>query len=151
MLCEANGTKISADSASDGTLRFLAMLAVLLGKEPPGLCFFEEADVGIHAARQSLLLELLETQAVRRGVQVVTTTHSPELLTYANDSTFKHLSVVCRTEDSDAAVIRPVADLYHARELRVSGRGLGSLLADGWMETAVAFAEDDEEGEKEPS
>ena len=150
MLCEANGTKVSADSASDGTLRFLAMLAVLLGKEPPGLCFFEEADVGIHAARQSLLLELLETQAVKRGVQVVTTTHSPELLTYANDSTFESLSVVCRTEDSDAAVIRPVAELYHARELRVSGGGLGSLLAEGWMETAVAFAED-EESENEPS
>ena len=150
MLCETNGRRVSADSASDGTLRFLAMLAVLLGKEPPGLCFFEEVDVGIHAARQSLLLELIETQAVKRGIQVVTTTHSPELLTYANDSTFESLSVVCRPEDAHDAVIRPVAELHNARELRSSGGGLGPLLAEGWMETAVAFAEDDE-GEGDPS
>ena len=145
MLRETNGRSISADSASDGTLRFLAMLAVLLGKDPPGLCFFEEIDVGIHAARQSLLLELIETQAVSRGIQVVTTTHSPELLTYANDSTFESLSVVCRPEDAHDAVIRPVAELHDARELRRSGAGLGPLLAEGWMETAVAFAEDDED------
>ena len=145
MLRETNGRSISADSASDGTLRFLAMLAVLLGKDPPGLCFFEEVDVGIHAARQSLLLELIETQAVKRGIQVVTTTHSPELLTYANDSTFESLSVVCRPEDAHDAVIRPVAELHDARELRKSGGGLGPLLAEGWMETAVAFAEDDED------
>ena len=144
-LCESNGRMVSADSASDGTLRFLAMLAVLLGKDPPGLCFFEEVDAGIHAARQSLLLELIETQAAKRGIQVVTTTHSPELLTYANDSTFEHISVVCRPEHAHDAVIRPVAKLPNARELRVSGGGLGSLLSEGWMESAVAFTEDDEE------
>ena len=147
MLCESNGRRVSADSASDGTLRFLAMLAVLLGKNPPGLCFFEEVDTGIHAARQSLLLELIETQAAKRGIQVVTTTHSPELLTYANDSTFEHISVVCRPEHAHDAVIRPVAELPNARELRVSGGGLGSLLSEGWMESAVAFTEDDEDEE----
>ena len=146
-LCERNGTSVSADSASDGTLRFLAMLAVLLGKDPPGLCFFEEVDAGIHAARQSLLLELIETQATKRGIQVVTTTHSPELLTFANDSTFEHISVVCRPEHAHDAFIRPVAELPNARELRVSGGGLGSLLSEGWMESAVAFTEDDEKEE----
>ena len=149
MLREANGRMVSADSASDGSLRFLAMLAVLLGKNPPGLCFFEEVDTGIHAARQSLLLDLIETQAAKRGIQVVTTTHSPELLTYANDSTFEHISVVCRPEHEHDAVIRPVAKLPNARELRASGGGLGSLLSEGWMESAVAFTEDD--GDEETS
>ena len=143
-LCESNGRKISADSASDGTLRFLAMLTVLLGKDPPKLCFFEEIDAGIHAARQWLLLKLIETQAAKRGIQIVTTTHSPEMLTYANDRTFEHVSVVCRTEDANDAVIRPVAGLYNSRELRKSRGGIGALLAEGWMETAVAFAHNDE-------
>ena len=147
-LCESNGRKVSADSASDGTLRFLAMLAVLLGRDPPKLCFFEEIDVGIHAARQWLLLELIEAQSAKRGIQIVTTTHSPEMLTYASDRTFEHVSVVCRTEDADDAVIRPVAGLYNARELRKSGELMGSLLSEGWMENAVSFAEHerDEEG-----
>lgn len=143
MLREKNGVTVSAESASDGTLRFLAMLAVLLGKDAPKICFFEEIDVGIHASRQWLLLELIETQAAKRGIQVVSTTHSPEMLTYANDRTFEQVSVVCRTADANDAVIRPVAGLYNARELRKSGELLGSLLSEGWMENAVSFAEHD--------
>ena len=138
---EANDRKVSAYGASDGTLRFLAMLAALLGSNPASLYFFEEIDSGIHPARQSLLLELIEGQTARNGIQVLTTTHSPDLLTFVSDSTFKNMSVVCRLEDSHDAIIRPVADLPNAGELRTSGRGLGGLLAEGWMESALAFTE----------
>ena len=147
MLCEANGSKVSAYSASDGTLRFLAMLAALLGTNPAGLYFFEEINNGIHPARQSLLLELIEKQAAKGGGQVVTTTHAPDLLTFVNDSTFENTSVVCRLEGSQDAIIRPVAELPNARELRTSGRGLGGLLAEGWMETALGFTENHGEAE----
>ena len=151
-LCEASGRKVSAYSASDGTLRFLAILASLLSDTPTemattGLVFFEEIDTGIHPARQWLLLELIEKQAAKRGIQIVTTTHSPDLLTFVNDSTFEHLSVVCRLEDSQDAIIRPVAELPNAEELRTSKGGLGRLLAEGWMETALAFTEDRDEAE----
>ena len=147
MLCEANGRKVSAYSASDGTLRFLAMLAALLGTNPAGLYFFEEIDNGIHPVRQSLLLELIEKQAAKGEIQAVTTTHSPDLLTIVNDDTFENTSVVCRLEDADDAIIRPVAELPTARELRTSGRGLGGLLAEGWMETALGFTENHGEAE----
>ena len=141
VICEANGREVSAYAASDGTLRFLAILAALLGDSPKGLYFFEELDTGIHPARLSLLIELIERQTETGNVQVVTTTHAPELLTFVNDTTFEHLSVVCRLEDSHDAIIRPVAGLPNARELRTFGRGLGGLLAEGWMETALAFTE----------
>ena len=146
-LREANGRKVSAYSASDGTLRFLAMLAALLGDNPSGLYFFEEMDSGIHPARQWLLLDLIEKQAAKRGFQVVTTTHSPDLLTFINDSTFEHLSVVCRLEDSHDAIIRPVAQLPNAEKLRTSQGGLGRLLSSRWIETALAFTEDYDEAE----
>ncbi len=144
---EANGRKVSAYAASDGTLRFLAMLAALLGPNPGGLYFFEEIDNGIHAARQWLLIDLIERQAAKGEIQVITTTHSPELLTIMNDETFKNTSVVCRLEDADDAIIRPVAELPKAEELRNS-HGLGRLLTGGWMETVLAFTEgyDEEEG-----
>lgn len=142
---EANQRKVSAYGASDGTLRFLAMLAALLGSKPGSLYFFEEIDTGIHPARQSLLLELIEGQTARNGTQILTTTHAPDLLTFVNDDTFESLSVVCRIEDSHDAIIRPVAELHNARELRTSGRGLGGLLAEGWMETALAFTENNGE------
>ncbi|MYD59774.1 MAG: AAA family ATPase [Gemmatimonadetes bacterium] len=146
MLCEANGRKVSASSASDGTLRFLALLATLLGKYPEGLHFFEEIDTGIHPARQWLLLELIEKQAEKKKIQIITTTHSPDLLTFVNDSTFENMSVVCRLEDSHDAIIRRVAELPNAKELRKS-QGLGKLLTEGWMETALYFTEDYDETE----
>ena len=89
------------------------------------------------------MLELIEAQAAKRSIQIVTTTHSPEMLTYADERTFEHVSVVCRMDDANDAVIRPVAGLYNSRELRKSRGGLGALLAEGWMETAVAFADND--------
>ena len=145
---EANGRKVSADAASDGTLRFLAMLAVLLGPDPGGLYFFEEIDNGIHPARQWLLLELIEKQTAKQGIQVVTTTHSPDLLTVMNDDTFSNTSVVCRLEEADDAIIRPVAELPKAEELRTS-QGLGRLLTGGWMETVLAFTEGDDDEERQ--
>lgn len=141
MIREKNGKKISAYSASDGTLRFLAVLAALLGKNPAGVYFFEEIDTGIHPARQWLVLELIEKQAAKRGIQVITTTHSPDMLSFVNDDTFEHLSAVCRLEDSHDAVIRSVARLPNARDLRTSQGGLGRLLAENWMETALTFTE----------
>ena len=144
-ILETKERRVSAYSASDGTLRFLAMLATLLDGNPQGLYFFEEIDTGIHPARLALLLELIERQTAKGNIQVVTTTHAPDLLTFANDSTFENMSVVCRLEDSHDAVIRPVAELPNAKELRTSQGGLGRLLSEGWMETALAFTENSDE------
>ena len=144
---EANGSKVSAYAASDGTLRFLAILAALLGPNPvlqrgtqEHLYFFEEIDNGIHPSRVRLLIDLIERQTAKGGIQVITTTHSPDLLTIINDDSFKNTSVVCRLEDANDAIIRPVAELPRAEELRKS-QGLGNLLSGGWMEDALAFTE----------
>ena len=130
---ERNGRKVSAYSASDGTLRFLAMLAALLGPNPAGVYFFEEIDNGIHPNRLWLLLDLIERQTAKNGVQVITTTHSPALLSWISDKAFENTSVVSRLEDNDDAIIRPVDSLHNVRELRKS-QGLGRLHSTGWME-----------------
>ena len=142
ILKEESGIEISSRSASDGTLRFLAKLAALLDEDPTGLYIFEEIDNGIHPARLHLLVDLIERQTAKGAVQVVTTTHSPELISMVNEGTFRNMSVVCRLEDTADAIIRPVADLPNAEDLRKT-QGLGRLLAGGWMETALAFTEGD--------
>ena len=141
VVLEKGGRTCSAYSVSDGTLRFLAMLAALLADDPARFYFFEEIDNGIHPARQWLLLELIEKQTAAGATQVVTTTHAPGLLTSVSDSTFENTSVVCRPEASTDAIIRPVAGLPDAGKLRTS-QGLGRLLAGGWMEDVIAFTED---------
>ena len=144
VVIEKGGRACSAHSVSDGTLRFLAMLAALLANDPTRFYFFEEIDNGIHPARQWLLLELIEKQTATGAMQVVTTTHSPGLLTSVNDSTFANTSVVCRPETASDAIIRSVADLPDAGKLRTS-QGLGRLLMGGWMEDMIAFTEDAED------
>ena len=148
---ETNEREMSAYSASDGTLRFLAMLAALLGEHPTlhnmhvvRLYVFEEIDNGIHPSRLRLLLDLIEGQAAKGGVQVITTTHSPDLLAMIGDDTFNNTSVVCRLPDTDDAVIRPICELPDSEKLRHS-QGLGRLHASGWMEDALAFTGEDEE------
>jgi predicted ATPase len=141
-IVERNGRKVSAYSASDGTLRFLGILAALLDPNEGGLYFFEEIDNGIHPNRLWLLLDLIEQQTAKGKIQVVTTTHSPALLAWMNDTTFEHTSVVYRDEYWTDSVIRPIAGLYNLRELRKS-QGLGRLHTGGWMEDMLAFAEAD--------
>ena len=148
ILQEKSGREISAYSASDGTLRFLAMLAALLGPDPARLYFFEEIDNGIHPSRLNLLIDLIEQQTAKGEIQVIATTHSPQLLSMIGDTTFENTSVVCRLEDTEDAIIRPVADLPNAKELRKS-QGLGRLLAGGWMETALNFSEGNNSDEED--
>ena len=132
-IIEKNGRSVSAYSASDGTLRFLAILATLFGDNPSGIYFFEEIDSGIHPNRLWLLVDLFERQTKKNGIQVITTTHSPDLLNFISDKTFENTSVVSRLEDTDDAIIRPVDKLPNAKKLRKS-YGLGRLHSTAWME-----------------
>ena len=137
---EQNDRIVSAYGASDGTLRFLAMLAALLGENSADLYFFEEIDNGIHPSRMHLLLNFIEGLTAKGTVRVVTTTHSPELLALVNDRTFDSTSIVYRDENADDSIIRPIAWLPKVSELRKSP-GLGRLHTSGWMEDALAFTE----------
>ncbi len=144
---EANGRAVSAYSASDGTLRFLGMLAVLLNEDNDGLYFLEEIDNGIHPARLHLLLDLIERQTAKGKIQVIATTHSPDVLNLINDTTFENTVVVYRDEHAADAVIRRVAELPNARKLRKS-QGLGRLHSGGWMENILSFTKTDREDQK---
>ena len=143
---EEDGKEFSAYSASDGTLRFIGMLAALLDEIDGGLYFFEEIDNGIHPTRLSLLTDLIGRHTAKGKVKVVATTHSPGLLDLIDDETFENTSLIYRDEDSADAVIRPVAELPNARELRKS-QSLGRLHTSGWMENILSFAEAEREDE----
>lgn len=145
-IIERNGRKVSAYSASDGTLRFLCILAALLAPNAKGLYFFEEIDIGIHPNRLWLLLDLIEQQTAEGNIQVVTTTHSPALLAWMSDTAFENTSVVYRDQYWADSVIRPISGLYNLRELRKTDT-LGELHTVGWFETAMKFSEGDSDSD----
>ena len=76
---------------------------------------------------------MIESQTKSNGIQVITTTHSPEMLSIIDDETFANSSVVSRLEDAQDAIIRPLDSLHNARKLRKS-QDMGRLHASGWME-----------------
>ena len=74
---------IPATRLSDGTLRFVALLAALLSPSPPKLLCIEEPELGLHPDAVALLAEVL-VEASRR-MQLVVTTHSDALVSALTD------------------------------------------------------------------
>ena len=75
---EQSGRLIPATRLSDGTLRYLSLLTVLLDPNPPPLIGIEEPELGLHPDVICDLAELLVEASGR--TQLVVTTHSPTLI-----------------------------------------------------------------------
>ena len=71
-------TPIPATRLSDGTIRFVALLATLLSPSPARLVCIEEPELGLHPDAVDLLAELLVDASAR--MQLVVTTHSDALV-----------------------------------------------------------------------
>ena len=69
---------IPATRLSDGTIRFIAMLALLLSPAPPPLICIEEPELGLHPDAIGLLADVLVDASSR--TQLVVTTHSDVLV-----------------------------------------------------------------------
>ena len=72
------GFVIPASRLSDGTLRFLCLLAILCHPSPPPLICIEEPELGLHPEMMPTLVELLRDAAQR--TQLIVTTHSDLLV-----------------------------------------------------------------------
>nr|WP_210391283.1 ATP-binding protein [Synechococcus sp. PCC 7502] len=150
-LVEENGHKTSAFSASDGTLRFLGILAALLSENSSNFYFFEEPENGIHPTRLSLLMQLLEQEVARSQKtdspkQVLLTTHSPLLLHYLSPDNWDSASLIYRLPKHTESRITPILNLPDAERI-TKDKTLGRLLESGWLEDTTYFLADEEESQ----
>jgi predicted ATPase len=105
-LAESN-FKVPGWMLSTGTLRVLALLALLRHPEPPPLILIEEIENGLDPRSIHLLVEEIRT-AVQTGVtQVVLTTHSPYLLDLLK---LDQLVLVARDDKGEPRFHRPSDD-----------------------------------------
>jgi predicted ATPase len=74
---------ISAYRLSDGTLRYLCLLAILCHPEPPPLICIEEPEMGLHPDILPTIAELMKDAAQR--TQLIVTTHSDILVSAFSD------------------------------------------------------------------
>jgi predicted ATPase len=75
---------INAMRLSDGTLRYLALAAVLLHPNPPPLILIDEPEVGLHPDLIEGVSEMIIEACTK--TQVIVATHSPDLLSYLRSS-----------------------------------------------------------------
>lgn len=141
---ETGGDAITAYSASDGTLRFLGLIAALLGSQPGSFYFIEEVENGLHPARLSLLLDLIERQTGRAQTQIVASTHSPQLLRLLSKKSLESASLVYRLPDHYDAKILRIFDLPEQLRRVIQDNDIAQLYESGWFENTVDFLSSDE-------
>jgi predicted ATPase len=101
-LIERGGREIPATRLSDGTLRYLYLLAILLHPKPPPLIAIEEPELGLHPDLLPTVADLLVDASKR--TQLVVTTHSDILV---DALTEKPASiVVCEKHDGQTEMRR---------------------------------------------
>ncbi len=93
-LQEQGNFSVSAARLYDGTLRWLALLTILLHPSPPPLVCIEEPELGLHPDIIRPLADLL-LQASKR-MQLIVTTHSDALVDELTMTHQKRLSFVTR-------------------------------------------------------
>lgn len=77
-LQEQRGFTIPASRLSDGTLRFLSLLVILLHPEPPPLICIEEPELGLHPDAVVVVGKLIKEASTR--TQLIVTTHSRTMI-----------------------------------------------------------------------
>ena len=81
---ESGNRVIPATRLSDGTIRYLCLLAILLHPEPPPIIVIEEPELGLHPDLLPTVADLLVSASKRS--QLIVTTHSDVLVDALTDT-----------------------------------------------------------------
>jgi predicted ATPase len=94
--------QIPASRLSDGTLRYLCLLAILCHPEPPPLVCIEEPELGLHPDAIPAIADMLKIASQR--TQLIVTTHSDGLIDALSDE--PEDVIVCEKEDGRTVMRR---------------------------------------------
>ena len=115
---------IPATRLSDGTLRYLCLLAILCHPDPPPLVCIEEPELGLHPDILPLIGELLKEASER--CQLIVTTHSDVLVDSMTDRPeavliAEKLQSGTTLRRLDAQKLKPWLEKYRLGELWTRG------------------------------
>lgn len=121
---EGDGRTIPASRLSDGTLRYLGFLAILLHPEPPPVICIEEPELGLHPDLLPTLCDLMREASSRS--QLIVTTHSDILVDALTEE--PEAVVVCEKEEGQTTMRRLDSENL---EKRLEQDRLGELWISG--------------------
>ncbi|MDI9349782.1 MAG: AAA family ATPase [Candidatus Symbiobacter sp.] len=124
MYVTENGKKFNTNTLSDGTLRYLFLLTILLHPDPPPLICLEEPELGLHPDMLPGIAALLKDAATR--TQLIVTTHSDIILDALSDT--PESVVVCEKDENGTKMTR-----LNAEKLKdqLAEYGLGQMWRNG--------------------
>ena len=94
--------QIPSTRISDGTMRYLCLLAILCDPAPPPLICIEEPELGLHPDLLPKIADLLRNAATR--TQLIITTHSPILIDALTEE--PETVLVCEKHDGQTEITR---------------------------------------------
>lgn len=103
---ESGGRQIPATRLSDGTLRYLCLLAILLHPNPPAMIAIEEPELGLHPDILPHVAQLLRKASEQ--TQLIVTTHSRILIDALGEE--PESVIVCEKADGQSHFERLNAD-----------------------------------------
>lgn len=128
--------KFEAFNMSDGTLRVLGLLAAVFQRPAPSLLVIEEPEATMHPGALGSILDVLRHAG--RFMQVVVTTHSPDVLD-AKWIEGRHLRIASWEEGATrVSPISPAARAALSKHLM----GAGELLRSNALTPAELFDQD---------
>lgn len=99
---ESDDVLVPATRLSDGTLRYLSLLAILCHPSPPPIVCIEEPELGLHPDILPTIAELLLDASQR--TQLIVTTHSDALVSALSDT--PECIVVCEPGENGTELRR---------------------------------------------
>ncbi len=111
LFLEEGSFSVPATRLSDGTLRFMCLLVILLNPEPPPLVCIEEPELGLHPDAITMVGDLIIEASA--NAQLIVTTHSDVLLDAMSEQ--PESVVVCERSQGETRVHRLVAQQLEPR------------------------------------
>jgi hypothetical protein len=121
---------IDARGMSDGTLRYLSILAALVGERPGTTVVVEEVDNGLHPSRAYKLIGALRELGNKREIDVMVTTHNPAVLNALEAEDIPGVVVCYRDANEGDSRFISWMDLPNYPELMAKGR-IGDIVTQG--------------------
>ncbi len=135
-LVESFGEKTKpwdATLLSDGTLRVLAIAAALLSAPEGSIVVIEEVDNGVHPSRAKHLLKAMRTQAEKRNLRLLLSTHNPALMDALPNEALGDVIFCYRDPNTGCSELKKLSSLLDFPSLVAQGT-LGELVTNGIVE-----------------
>ena len=108
---------VTIEHISDGTLRYLLLLSILLNPERGEVICLDEPEIGLHPDMIAGVARLIQ-KAAAEGTQIFVATHSPMLL---NAFELEDIIVFEKDAENKTIIKRPSSDDFEADETRLPG------------------------------